>query len=211
MPFNSAGLCPDFRGCSPTGASVPNKIIKPKRNLFAFVRVTRTICLVYCYARNQQRMKKAFWIFFVLGIFVNSVNAQKYLLMDRHWGKPALLSDSITKADLSIGLLPIYKNDLDTLILLVERFKNLNKSGLNREYFNAEEFKTERFEFPVSNFKRAYGDSYDLAFISYAGGAKTTLKLSDPMKLNPVNQQVVREFLDYLKSTRKKLSKLKTK
>jgi len=156
-------------------------------------------------------MKKIFWTIFILTIFVNSVNAQKYLLLDRHWEKPAFVSDSITKADLSIGLLPIYKDDLDTLILLVERFKNLNKSGLNREYFNAEEFKTDRFEFLISNFKRAYGDSYDLAFISYAGGTKTTLKLSDPMKLNPVNQQVVREFLDYLKSTKKKLSKLKTK
>ena len=107
--------------------------------------------------------------------------------------------------------MPIYKNDLDTLILLVERFKNLNKSGLNREYFNEEEFKKERFEFTISNFKRAYGDSYDLAFISYAGGKKATLKLSDPTQLNPVNQQVVREFLDYLKSTKKKLAKLKAK
>jgi hypothetical protein len=156
-------------------------------------------------------MKKAYWIIFILIIFANSVNAQKYLLLDRHWDKPAILSDSITKAHLSIGLLPIYKNDLDTLILLVGRFKNLNKSGLNREYFNAEEFRTDRFEFTISNFKRAYGDSYDLAFISYAGGTKATLKLSDPTQLNPVNQKVVREFLDYLKSIKKKLGKLKTK
>lgn len=138
-------------------------------------------------------------------------SAQTYLLLDRHWKKPAILSDTVTKADLAAGLLPIYKADLDTLIMMALRFKNLNKSGLNREYFNGEEFKTARFEFVISNFKRAYGDSYDLLFISYAGGGKASLKLSDPTQLNPVNQIVVREFLAYLKSTRKKLSKLKKK
>lgn len=156
-------------------------------------------------------MKKAIWVLFVLVLNAKTGTAQKYLLLDRYWEKPPFLSDTISKSDLSIGLLPIFARDLDTLILLVVRFKNLNKSGLNREYFNAEEFKTERFEFTISNFKRAYGDSYDLAFISYAGGTKATVKLSDPTQLNPVNQQVVREFLEYLKTTKKKFSKLRVR
>ena len=156
-------------------------------------------------------MKKAIWVLFVLVLNANMGTAQKYLLLDRYWEKPPFLSDTISKSDLSIGLLPIFARDLDTLILLVVRFKNLNKSGLNREYFNAEEFKTERFEFTISNFKRAYGDSYDFAFISYAGGTKATVKLSDPTQLNPVNQQVVREFLEYLKTTKKKFSKLRVR
>lgn len=137
----------------------------------------------------------------------NFCDAQTYILLDRTWQKPAILTDTITKEHLNKGLYPIYKSDIDTLIILVGEFKNLNKSGLNRQFFNAENFKTDRFEFLISNFKRAYGDSYDVTMVSYTGSSKTILKLSDPTQLNPVNQQTVRQFLSYLKETKKLINK----
>lgn len=142
---------------------------------------------------------------------VLSATGQTFALLDRRWIKPVILTDSIQKADLNQGLFPIYKADIDTLIELVSKFKNLNKSGLNREFFNADNFKTERFEFLISNFKRAYGDSYDITFVSITPGSKTILKLSDPSQLNPVNQQTVRFFLSYLKQAKKDLNKLDKK
>lgn len=154
-------------------------------------------------------MKMKFCTLLILLTFLQGISAagQTYALLDRRWIKPVILTDTIQKADLNQGLFPIYKSDIDTLIELVSSFKNLNKSGLNREFFNADNFKTEHFEFLISNFKRAYGDSYDITFISYTPCSKTILKLSDPDQLNPTNQQTVRFFLSYLKQAKKDLNK----
>lgn len=154
-------------------------------------------------------MKLKFWILFVIIIFTQVISSigQTYALLDRRWLKPVILTDTIQKADLNQGLFPIYKTDIDTLIELVSKFKNLNKSGLNREFFNADNFKTEHFEFSISNFKRAYGDSYDISFVSNTPGSKTILKLSDPTKLNDTNQITIRLFLQYLKQAKKDLNK----
>lgn len=147
-------------------------------------------------------------IYTILFVFISTAaSAQTYILLDRNWTKSPIITDTITKEHLNKGWQPIYKNDLDTLINLVSNFKNLNKAGLNREFFNAENYKTDRYEFLISNFKRAYGDSYDISFISFTPGTKTIIKLSDPGQLNPVNQQTVRQFLAYLKYSKKQINK----
>jgi hypothetical protein len=152
-------------------------------------------------------MSKKIIFFLFLSCISLCAISQTFALLDRRWEKPVIISDTITKEYLNQGLYPIYKEDLDTLIILVDKFKNLNKSGLNREFFNADNFKTEHFEFQVSSFKRAYGDSYDITLLSITPFSKTSLKLSDPTKLNPENQKVIRLFLQYLKQAKKDILK----
>ena len=152
-------------------------------------------------------MKKLFFTIFVITIFINITDAQAYLLLDRRWYKPALLTNSVTRANLSDGWYPIFKNDLDSLIILVDKLKNLKKDGLNRKFFYSEDFKTAQLEFKIENIKRAYGDGYEINLISTGPHGSNTLKLSDPKLLLPENEKVIRAFLTYLKRTKKDIDK----
>jgi hypothetical protein len=135
-------------------------------------------------------------------------NAQTFLLLDRKWSKKAILVDSVTREYLSQGWYPIYKADLDSLILLVEKLKKLKDDGLRRKFYYSEDFKTANIEFEIVNIKRAYGDGYEIDLISSGPFGKTTFKLADSRELLNVNQKTVRTFLGYLERTKRNLSKL---
>lgn len=152
-------------------------------------------------------MKKIIFTIFVLTIFLNLAKSQTYPLLDRRWYKPAILVDSVTRTNLSDGLYPIYKTELDTLIILVDKLKDLKKDGLNRNFFYSEDFKTEHMEFKIENIKRSYGDGYEINLISTGPYGSNTLKLSDPRQLLPDNQKVIRAFLIYLQRTKKDIDK----
>ena len=148
------------------------------------------------------------FLFFVVCLTVsNSCRAQNYLLLDRRWYKPAIEADTVTRENLSDGLFPIDKRDIDTLVTLVSRFKNLKKDGLNRKFYYSEDFKTERFEITVENIKRTYGDGYEINLISKGPFGQLTLKLSDPRNNLPANEKVIRLFIEYLEKTKENLSK----
>lgn len=156
--------------------------------------------------------KKYPWLkfFSILAIYFTimcSVKAQTYLLLDRRWYKPAIEVDSVTRENLSNGLFPVYKEDLDTLITLLSKFKNLKTDGLTRKFYYSEDFKTERFEFAIENIKRTYGDGYEINLISKGTFGKPTLKLSDPRNNLPANEKVIKLFLAYLEKTKENISK----
>lgn len=65
------------------------------------------------------RTKKYNWFKFlsILAVYLtisNSIKSQTYLLLDRRWYKPAIEIDTVTRENLSNGLFPIHKQDLDT-------------------------------------------------------------------------------------------------
>ena len=140
----------------------------------------------------------------VSGLYLQS---QTFLLLDRRWYKPAIESDTVTHIHLSDGLFPIYKSDLDSLIFLTSKFKNLKDDGLARKFYYSENFKTERFEFEIENIKQTYGDGYEINLISKGPFGTPTLKLSDPRNSLPANEKVVRLFISYLNRIKKDLSK----
>jgi hypothetical protein len=148
----------------------------------------------------------------ILAIIFQSVyfcsNAQTFLLLDRKWSKKAVLVDSVTRENLSQGWYPIYKEDLDSLILLVDKLKNLKDDGMKRKFYYSEDFKTSNIEFVIENIKRTYGDGYEINLISSGPFGKTTFKLADSRELLNVNQKTVRAFLAYLERTKKNLDKL---
>jgi hypothetical protein len=136
-----------------------------------------------------------------------AIRAQTYLLLDRKWHKPAIESDTVTRANLSDGLFPIYRQDIDTLLLLVSKFKNLKSDGLRRKFYYSPDFKTDRFEFEIENIKRTYGDGYEINLISIGSYGRPTLKLSDPRNNLPENERVIRAFISYLERTKKNMLK----
>jgi hypothetical protein len=122
-----------------------------------------------------------------------------------------MLTDSVTRQNLSDGWYPVYKKELDTLIVLADRLKNLRKDGLARKFYYSGDFKTANLKFIIENIKRAYGDSYDINLISSGPFGETTVNLSNSRELLNVNQKTIRSFLAYLKRAKKNMSKLKTK
>ena len=86
-------------------------------------------------------MKKIILLICLFQCLDTNINAQSYLLLDRHWDKSAILTDSVTRQNLSDGWYPMYKDELDTLIILVNRLKNLRDDGLSRKFYYSEDFK----------------------------------------------------------------------
>lgn len=154
-------------------------------------------------------MKKNILLTFIFLVIYININAQSYLLLDRRWDKEAILTDSVTRQNLSDGWYPIYKEELDTLIVLVSRLKNLRDDGLSRKFYYSEDFKAPHIKLVIENIKRAYGDGYEINLISSGPFGENTVKLSDSRELLDVNQRTVRAFLAYLKKIQKKITKLK--
>ena len=148
-------------------------------------------------------------LLFVIALldFSSIVKSQTFVMLDRHWVKEALLTDSVTREDLSDGWYPVYKTELDSLIMLVEKLKNLKADGIKRKFYYSEDFKTNHLEFIIENIKRAYGDGYEINLITKGSFGQNTLKLSDPRLNLPENQSTIRFFLKYLLKTKKKLNK----
>ena len=154
-------------------------------------------------------MRRTILLICFLHCIYNTVKAQTFLLLDRRWYKAAVFTDSVTHQNLSDGWYPIYHEELDTLIMLVDRLKNLKEDGLKRKFYYSEDFKANHLKFVIENIKRAYGDGYEINLITSGPFGENTVKLSDSRELLDVDQKTIREFLAYLKRTHKNLAKLK--
>jgi hypothetical protein len=151
-------------------------------------------------------MKKAFLLPLCLIAFLVDANSQDYLLLDRNWKKPATPSNTITKDDINNGRYPIYKEDLDSLIIITNEFRNLKNDGINRRFYNPEVMKAGSFHYTIDNIRRTYGDGYEINLVSNVPEGSYTLKLSDSRLLLPKNQEWIRKFISYLELTKKNLT-----
>jgi hypothetical protein len=155
-------------------------------------------------------MKKLFFTIFILPI-ATSCFSQTYALLDRRWYKEVVLTDTITRQNLSDGWFPVYKQDIDSLIIMVSKLKYLRKDGLERKFYYAEDFKTEHNSFQIDNIKRSYGDGYEINMTTTTSLGSNTLKLADPKLTLIKNQELIRAFLDYLELTKKNIDNPKKK
>jgi hypothetical protein len=156
-------------------------------------------------------MRKFILLLCILQALCLSSKTQTFLLLDRRWSKEAFLTDSVTRQDLSNGWYPIYKEELDTLIIFVDKLKNLKNDGLTRKFYYSDDFKGPNLKLVIENIKRAYGDGYEINLISSGPFGENTIKLANSKELLDVNQKTIRNFLAYLNRTKKNISKLKPK
>jgi len=62
---------------------------------------------------SMQFLLRHFLVVSILLLMTSTaIRAQTYLLLDRKWHKPAIESDTVTRANLSDGLFPIYRQDI---------------------------------------------------------------------------------------------------
>lgn len=146
----------------------------------------------------------------ILSIFIficacRQATAQQYTLLDRRFDKAAKEVDTVTRQNLSEGWFPVLTSELDSLISLADRLKNLRDDGLKRKFYYSEDFKTPSLRFQIENIKRAYGDGYEINLTSSGYFGEPTIKLADPRENLLVNQRTIREFISYLKRVAKSM------
>lgn len=148
-------------------------------------------------------------LIFVL-FLITSVNAQlenRFMLLDRKAHQKVTLTDSVSKKHLSDGYFPVYAAEYDSLIILIDRFKNLRQDGLSRKFYSSEDFKTEHITFKIESIRRAYGDGYDINVISNGPFGQAILKIADSRNSLNENQHSINGLLSYLKSRKKEIDK----
>lgn len=156
-------------------------------------------------------MRKVFFLLLLIQFLTAGCYAQNFLLLDRKWSRDAIVVDTVTRQNLSDGWYPIYRESLDTLIILVGRLKDLKNDGLSRKFYYSDDFNAPHLKFNIENIKRTYGDGYEINLVSFGTFGDATVKLSDSRELLDVNQKTIRSFLSYLKTTQKRLANNKIK
>lgn len=141
---------------------------------------------------------KFFLLFFIV-LFPSVIFAQKFALIDKGWHRPIMYVDSVTDNQLQNGWYPVYKEDMDSLITLINNFKNLLHKGMKRTYINNDVYQTKNIKFDITNVQKAYGDRYDIVMISDIKTAVVKFRLSNSDYPNKYNEQRIKNFLGYLK------------
>jgi len=108
---------------------------------------------------------------------------------------------------LNAGYFPVYKSEFDSMILMIDKFRNLRDDGLNRKFYNSTDFKTSHITFQIESIRRVYGDSYDINMVSSGPFGQTILKISDQKFSLNENEHSIRGLLSYLKSRKKEIDK----
>ncbi len=129
--------------------------------------------------------------------------AQKFVLLDRKFKKAAIWTDTVMRLHLSEGWFPVHGTEFDSLVIFVDKLKNLKEDGLHRKFYYSDDFKTSHLKLVIENIKRAYGDGYEINLISSGDFGEPTIKLADPRENLGANQATIRSFLAYLKRVKK--------
>lgn len=132
---------------------------------------------------------------------------QKYVLLDRKFKKNATWTDTVMRQHLSEGWFPIHSTELDSLVIFIDKLRNLKEDGMHRKFYYSDDFKTSHLKLVIENIKRAYGDGYEINLISSGDFGEPTIKLADPRENLGVNQATIRTFLAYLKRVKKQEKK----
>jgi len=140
---------------------------------------------------------KAFLLLLLTLISLNS-KGQRFALLDRGWERPIRYVDTFTNADLKAGWYPIFKTEIDSMISIVDEFQTIFKKGMKRSNFNTMAWQSPSIEYEISNVQMAYGDRYDINIISNTGLSKVSMKLSNAINTNRVNQGLIKKFYYYL-------------
>jgi hypothetical protein len=139
-------------------------------------------------------------------IFI-SLKCQPFILLDRKVHQKVTVTDTVTRQHLNAGYFPVYKSEFDSMILMIDKFRNLKDDGLERRFYNTADFKTSHITFQIESIRRVYWDSYDINMVSSGPFGQTVLKISDQKFSLNENERGIRGLLSYLKSRKKEIDK----
>jgi hypothetical protein len=139
----------------------------------------------------------------IMFLSVHVLDAQPYILLDKKFSKPIIQKDSITDEDLNNGLFPVDKNNLDSLIIVLNNLQQVIDPKKEREVINMAEYDLSNISFTIQTIKRAYGDRYDITIISTGKGYKVAMLLCSSDFSNSFNKQKLHDMVSYIESNKK--------
>ena len=149
-------------------------------------------------------------LLFLLFWNTNLSFSQNIILIDREFNWTSYLSDTVNDK-IALEYFPIYKSELDSLIIKIEPLLKLTKMGLNKIYLNENDYSFGHLRFKMQNVEGAYGDRYNISLISKIGSKEYLIHLNTAESSLSVNRQKIRSFLSYMKKIQNQISKNKLK
>lgn len=141
-------------------------------------------------------MKLTFFIAFTF--LFSSAFSQKYFLIHKGMTSKPMLTDSVSKDQLSKGYFPVLTSDIDSIVPFLKQLKKLNKMGLNRETIDNSKYNSKTIQFEVANVSHPYGDRYEIDLISNTDAGKFTYKLCSAASSNLDNQDKAKNLYSYI-------------
>ena len=124
---------------------------------------------------------------------------QKVALLDAEFKKPILYTDSVTLDQISSKLIPIQANTFDTLSTQLKYIKDLLSNKIQRAKMKSFELRSGLTTIKVTAVKHAYGDSYDIDFITKADNVTSNFKFGKNEDLNKGSIKKIDRLLTYMK------------
>jgi hypothetical protein len=143
-------------------------------------------------------MKSIFLFLFVVFSSITLIG-QKYALIDRSFKKPILFTDSVTIGQVSSNYFPVNVNDIDTLLANIEYLKDQLKS-IQRAKFKSYKLGSGNTFVNVTTVPHAYGDSYDILFLTSVHNINAEYLVATNKDLNKRAIKKLNAFGSYVKS-----------
>lgn len=133
---------------------------------------------------------------------------QKIALLDAEFKKPILYTDSVTLDQISGKLIPIQANTFDTVSTHLKYIRDLVSNKLQRAKMKSFELRSGLTTIKVTAVKHAYGDSYDIDFVTKADNIISNFKFGKNEDLNKGSIKKIDRFLNYMKQASSLFSSL---
>jgi hypothetical protein len=142
-------------------------------------------------------MKMILCILLALPVFSN---AQKVALLSNELKRPIIYTDSVTMDQISNNYFPIQANTFDTIYSQLKYLKELLSTKIQRAKMQSFELRSGSSKIKVTAVKHAYGDSYDIDFISKFDEIQSNFQLSNNEKLNKGSIKKIEKLMAYMKN-----------
>lgn len=143
-------------------------------------------------------MKTFLSIFFILLSLTGF--SQKIALLDPEFKKPILYTDSVTLDQISSKLIPVQANTFDTVSTQLKYIRDLLSNKIQRAKMKSFELRSGITTIKVTSVKHAYGDSYDIDFITKANNISSNYKFAKNDDLNKGNIKKIDKLMAYMKN-----------
>lgn len=124
---------------------------------------------------------------------------QKIALLDPAFKKPIIYTDSLTLDQVSSNLIPFRANTFDTITTQLKYVKSLLSNKIQRAKMKSFELRSGVTTIKVTSIKHAYGDSYDIDFITRADNINSNFKFGKHEDLNKATNKKIDKLLNYLR------------
>jgi hypothetical protein len=140
-------------------------------------------------------------VFIFLLLFVSTCAfSQKFALLDPELKKPILYTDSITLEQVSQKFIPFQVSSFDTIYSHLKYLTGVLSEDVKRSKMKSFELRSGLTVIKLTSVSHAYGDSYDIDFITKANNITSNFKFGKNESLNKGNVKKLKKLMEYMKN-----------